>query len=151
MRQVAEDDAVVDDVVSSGGSERISSRLWANRPRWADALLGFAAGALVVGLVAAGLQREASRASAGVSLSCNDPLPERRLNISLSWGSAADDVTLDLGDGQRKKLRPEYSDESALSEAIQHQYTAPGRYEVVLAAREESATASAACTFTATD
>jgi hypothetical protein len=122
-----------------------------NRPRWVDALIGFGAGALIVAIVGTALQREAPVGSAGVVVSCNGPLPERRLNINLSWGSAADEVTLDLGDGQRKKLRPEYPDETTLSDEIQHQYATAGIYQVVLTARQGAATASAECAFTAND
>lgn len=142
---------MLDDVVGGGPPERARGLLLPSRPRWTEAFVGFAAGALLVGIAGSALQQDSPSSSAGVVLSCNDPLPERYLNINLSWGSPADEVTLDLGDGQRKKLRPEYSDESALSAEIQHQYERAGIYQVVLTTRRASSTASAECTFNATD
>ncbi len=105
----------------------------------------------MAGVVGQSLSPQAFVGDAGVALACNGPLPERRLNISLSWGSPTDAVTLEFGDGERKELLVDVFDEAALAAATQHQYPEAGSYQVILTSRAGSSTASAECTFAATD
>jgi hypothetical protein len=135
------------DVIDGGPPYRAPRVLPWDGPRRTWAVVGFGAGLLVAAVGISLLPSASPSGSASASLTCNGPLPERFLSINLSWASPADEVTLDLGDGQRRALDPDPGDAAALSDAIRHQYSRPGTYQVVLTARRGSTTASAACAF----
>jgi hypothetical protein len=110
----------------------------------AAVLCGVVAGATV--FAAEGAEHSES---AAVSLTCNGPLSDRRLNVNLSWGAPADSVVLDTGDARKIVLDPALDDPNRITRAVAHQYAADGAYQVSLLARSGLTTAQAECTFNA--